>query len=72
MLDVWNTILSLVAPSTKLAYEKTFFQFVSFFESKGLDFRSLSIESVLCFLQTFVGKSTSRIRSAVAALKMFL
>lgn len=43
-----------------------------FFENEGLDFRSISIDVVLRFLQTFVGLSESRIRTAVAALKFFL
>jgi site-specific recombinase XerD len=43
-----------------------------FFEAEELDFRSLSIDVVLRFLQSFVGLSESRIRTAVAAVKFFL
>jgi site-specific recombinase XerD len=71
-LNVWNTILSSVAPSTQQSYRNIFFQFVSFFEDRGLDFSSISVNEVLLFLQTFVGKSKSRVRTAVAALKFFL
>jgi integrase len=71
-MNVWKTVLSSVVPSTQKSYEKIFFTFVSFFEARGLDFRSISIETVLSFLQSFVGKSKSRVRTGVAALKMYL
>jgi integrase len=71
-LQVWKTILSSVAPSTKLAYEKVFWNFVSFFDEKDLSFDSIEIDTVLSFLQRFVGLSESRIRTVVAALKFFL
>jgi site-specific recombinase XerD len=71
-VNVWNTILSAVAPSTQNSYQKIFFQFVQFFEVRGDDFTSLSVERVLSFLQLFVGKSSSRVKTAVAALKFFL
>jgi integrase len=45
---------------------------VCFFEQENLDFRSITIDVVLRFLQLFVGLSESRIRTAVAALKFFL
>ncbi len=71
-LDVWNTVLSSVAPSTKKGYEKIFLDFVTFFDEKNLNFDSVQIETVLSFLQRFVGFSSSRVRSAVSALKFFL
>jgi integrase len=71
-LDVWNTILSSVAPSTKTSYQNVFFQFVKYFESRNLNFSSLNVQTILSFLQTFVGKSESRIKTVVAALKFFL
>jgi site-specific recombinase XerD len=69
---VWHTVLSSIAPSTKSGYEKIFFEFVSFFDSRGLDFETISIDVVLSFLQKFVGLSSSRIKTAVAALKFYL
>jgi hypothetical protein len=45
---------------------------VKFFENRGFDFISLNVETVLSFLQLFVGKSSSRIKTAIAALKFFL
>jgi integrase len=66
-LEVWHTVLSSVAPSTKKAYEKIFMDFVTFFDE-----REWTFETVLCFLKRFVGLSTSRVRTAVAALKFFL
>jgi integrase len=71
-LNVWNTILSSLAPSTRTSYQNVFFQFVSYAESKSLNFTSLNVQTVLTFLQSFVGKSESRVRTAVAALKFFL
>jgi integrase len=71
-LNVWHTLLSSVAPSTKQAYEKIFLDFVSFFDENDCTFDSVQIDSVLSFLQRFVGLSKSRIRTVVAALKMFL
>jgi site-specific recombinase XerD len=71
-VTVWQTVLSSVATSTKSDYERIFLDFVSFFDSRGLDFETISIDVVLSFLQSFVGKSTSRIRTAVSALKFFL
>ncbi len=70
--NVWHTILSSVAPSTKSGYERIFFEFVSFFDAAGLSFDTVKIDTVLSFLQKFVGKSSSRVSTAVAALKMFL
>jgi integrase len=61
-----------VAPSTKCTYEKIFLDFVKFFEEKDVSFDSIQIDVVLSFLQKFVGLSTSRVRTAVAALKLFL
>jgi integrase len=71
-LTVWQTILSSVAPSTKKEYEKIFWDFVSFFDERECSFDSIQIDLVLSFLQKFVGLSTSRVRTAVAAMKMFL
>jgi hypothetical protein len=71
-VKVWHTVLSLIAPSTKQAYEKIFFDFVQFAEDRELDFDSMLIDAILSFLQRFVGLSQSRIRTAVAALKFFL
>ncbi len=71
-LQVWKTVLSSVAPSTKRTYEKVFWDFVSFFDEQELTFDTIEIETVLTFLQRFVGLSDSRVRSAVAALKFFL
>jgi integrase len=71
-VKVWHTVLSSIAPSTKQAYEKIFFDFVQFAEDRELDFDSMSIDAILSFLQRFVGLSQSRIRTAVAALKFFL
>jgi integrase len=71
-VTVWQTVMSSVAPSTKKSYERIFFDFVSFFDSRGLDFDSLSIEVILLFMKKYVGLSTSRIRTVVAALKFFL
>jgi hypothetical protein len=70
-VTVWHTVLSSLAPSTKRSYEPIFYEFVSFFEKQGCDFVSLSIDMVLSFLNQFVGKSSSRIRTAVASLKFF-
>jgi hypothetical protein len=71
-LEVWNTVLSAVAPSTKSGYERIFLDFVSFFDEKEFTFETVQIETVLCFLKRFVGLSQSRVRTAVAALKFFL
>ncbi len=71
-LNVWNTILSSLAPSTRSNYQNIFFQFVKFFETRSLNFTTLNVKVVLLFLQSFVGKSESRVRTAVAALKFFL
>jgi site-specific recombinase XerD len=71
-VTVWHTVMSSLAPSTKRGYERIFFDFVQFFDSKGLNFETISINELLSFLQKFVGLSTSRIRTAVAALKFFL
>ncbi len=71
-LNVWKTILSSVAPSTKASYERIFWDFVSFFDELEMTFDTVEIATVLSFLQKFVGLSKSRVRSAVAALKMFL
>jgi hypothetical protein len=71
-VDVWNTILSSVAPSTKQSYQAVFLQFVPYFEERGFDFVSLNVHVMLGFLQTFVGKSMLRVKTAVAALKFFL
>jgi site-specific recombinase XerD len=71
-VTVWHTVLSSIAPSTKASYEKIFWDFVSFFDSRGFDFDSISTPVILSFLQRFVGMSTSRIRTAVAAIKFFL
>jgi hypothetical protein len=59
-------------PSTKSSYQAIFFSFVNTFERDGLNFASLNVNTVLSFLQSFVGKSSSRVRTAVAALKFFL
>ncbi len=71
-LNVWNTILASLAPSTRQTYENIFFQFTRLLDSKRLDFSSIDVNIVLNFLQSFVGKSKSRVRAAVAALKFFL
>ncbi len=71
-VKVWKTILSSVAPSTKSSYEKIFFRFVQFFEERGFDFATLNVDETLQFLQSFVGKSKSRVRTGVAAIKFFL
>jgi site-specific recombinase XerD len=71
-LEVWNTVLASIAPSTRRSYEKIFFDFVTFFDEKELTFSSVGIDTVLSFLQKFVGLSESRVRMAVAALKFFL
>jgi site-specific recombinase XerD len=71
-VNIWHTVLSSVAPSTKRAYERIFFDFVSLVDENGFTFNTVKIELLLSFLQKFVGLSTSRIRSAVAALKFFL
>ncbi len=71
-VEVWHTVLSSVAPSTKQSYEKIFLKFVSFFEADGLNFNTISIKDVLGFLKTFSGLSTSRVRTGVSALKFFL
>ncbi len=71
-MNVWNTILSSVAPSTKQGYQSVFLQFVHYFEEHGFDFISLNVHVMLGFLQTFVGKSMSQVKTAVAALKFFL
>jgi site-specific recombinase XerD len=71
-VEVWNAVLSSVAPSTKIGYQKIFFQFVSFFEEKNLTFRTISIADVLSFLKRFRGLSKSRVRTGVAAMKFFL
>ncbi len=70
--NIWKTVLSSVAPSTKTQYEKNFWNFVSFFDEKNESFDSIQIDLVLSFLQSFVGLSESRVRTAVAALKFFL
>jgi site-specific recombinase XerD len=71
-VNVWNTILSSVAPSTKKGYQNIFLQFVQFFEQQGFDFVSLNVNVMLSFLQKYVGKSRSSVKTAVAALKFFL
>ncbi len=71
-LNVWNTILASLAPSTRQTYENIFFQFTLFIDSKRLDFSLIDVHIVLEFLQSFVGKLQSQVRAAVAALKFFL
>jgi hypothetical protein len=71
-VTVWHMVMSSVAPSTKISYQNVFFGFVFFFETRGFDFESLLIEVVLSFFQKFVGLSTLRIQTVVAALKFFL
>jgi hypothetical protein len=46
---VWNTVLSLLAPSMKKSYELIFFRFGKFFEQENMDFRSLSLDVLLRF-----------------------
>jgi hypothetical protein len=71
-VDVWNAVLSLVAPSTRISYQSIFLKFVKFVEDEGLNFRSMSIANVLLFLKSFSGLLKSRVRTGVAALKFFL
>ncbi len=71
-VEVWNTIFSAVAPSTRISYENVFHQFVGFMEEGGVNFVTLSVNEMLSFMQSFVGKLKSRIWTVVAALKLFL
>ncbi len=71
-VNVWKTIMSSVASLTRNSYEKIFFQFVQFFDSRGFDFSSVNDKVMLLFLQSFVGKSKSRVRTAIMAIKFFL
>jgi site-specific recombinase XerD len=45
---------------------------VRFVDSQGLDFTTMSVQVLLSFLQRFVGKSESRVKTASAALNFFL
>ncbi len=65
-------MLASVAPTTKKAYESIFFEFVRSFDELELNFKTISINHVLSFLKKFVGRSKSRVRTGVAALKFFL
>ncbi len=71
-VDVWKTVLSSIAPSTKASYEKIFFMFVECMDEASVNFRTVEIAHVLSFLKRFEGKSTSRVRTAVSAMKFFL
>jgi site-specific recombinase XerD len=69
---VWKTLTASVAPNTFKAYQNVFNSFLEFMEEKSIDFNSLAISHVLSFCQTHVGKSASRCRTIMAAVKFFL
>jgi hypothetical protein len=62
-VEIWDAVLSAVAPSTRKGYERIFFRFVDYFEALDLTFKSILISHVLGFLKSFKGLSKSRVRT---------